>query len=123
MRESDIQNLIMLALSKAGCTVWRQNVGLGWIGKSQRRSNGAVFIPEPRPLHAGLCVGSSDIIGITPTGRFLAVEVKTKIGRATDEQKRFIDAVRRKGGIAGIARSVDDALELIRGDVPKPVSE
>jgi len=26
MRESDIQNLILMALSDAGCKVWRQNV-------------------------------------------------------------------------------------------------
>lgn len=74
-----------------------------------------MLIYDARPLHAGLCVGSSDIIGITPDGRFLAVEVKTKTGRATAEQIRFIDAVRRKGGVAGIARSVDDALSLLSG--------
>lgn len=117
MRESDIQASIMIALSKAGCTVWRQNVGQGWAGKSQRLSTGAVVIHDPRPLHAGLCVGSSDIIGITPNGQFLAVEVKSKTGRLTEEQQRFIDAVRRKGGIAGVARSVEEALQLLSGSV------
>lgn len=113
MRESDIQNLIMLALSKAGCTVWRQNVGTGWVGQIQRTTAGRVIIDNARVLHAGLCVGSSDIIGITPNGRFLAVEVKTKTGKPTDQQQRFIAAVIKAGGIAGIARSVADALELI----------
>jgi hypothetical protein len=63
----------------------------------------------------GICVGSSDLIGIAPCGRFLAVEVKTATGRVTKEQQTFIDAVCRAGGIAGIARSVDDALQLLRG--------
>jgi RecB family endonuclease NucS len=63
----------------------------------------------------GLMVGSADIIGISPTGKFLAVEIKTSKGLATKEQLRFIEAVNNAGGIAGIARSVSDALELIRG--------
>lgn len=113
MRESDIQSSIMIALSKAGCTVWRQNVGTGWQGKMQRLSSGSVVIHDPRPLNAGLCVGSSDIIGIAPDGRFIAVEVKSKSGRVSVEQQRFINAVRRKGGIAGVARSVEDALMLL----------
>lgn len=117
MKESDIQASIMIALSQAGCTVWRQNVGQGWAGKSQRLSTGSVVIHDPRPLHAGLCVGSSDIIGITSNGQFLAVEVKSKLGRVSEDQQRFIDAIRRKGGIAGVARSVEDALELLSGSV------
>lgn len=113
MRESDIQNAIMIALSEAGCTVWRNNVGTGWQGRMSRTRMGSVLLDDPRPLHAGLCVGSSDIIGITSDGRFLAVEVKTKTGRVSDEQQRFIDAVRRKGGVAGVARSVEEALKLL----------
>lgn len=115
MRESDIQNAIMIALSEAGCTVWRNNVGTGWQGRMSRTLMGSVLLDDPRPLHAGLCVGSSDIIGITADGRFLAVEVKTKTGRVSDEQQRFIDAVRRKGGVAGVARSVEEAVTLIAG--------
>jgi hypothetical protein len=65
-------------------------------------------------IHAGLTKGGSDIIGIAPDGRFLAVEVKTTTGRLRPEQQRFIDAVNAKGGIAGVARSVEDALQLIQ---------
>jgi len=112
MSERDIQNQILLALSKAGCMVFRNNVGTGWQGLINKTRTGMIIIDEPRPLHAGLCVGSSDIIGIC-RGRFLAVEVKTKTGRVTKEQQAFIDAVKKAGGIAGVCRSVDDALELI----------
>ena len=102
MKESDIQRLIMLALSEAGCLIWRNNTGV--------LKNAAGI-----PIKFGLCVGSSDLIGITPAGRFLAVEIKTCKGRATPEQLRFIEAVRARGGIAGIARSPQDALDLLRG--------
>ena len=100
MKESDIQRLIMLALSEAGCLIWRNNTGV--------LKNAAGI-----PIKFGLCVGSSDLIGLTPTGRFLAVEIKTSKGRATTEQMRFIEAVRARGGIAGIARSPAEALALL----------
>ena len=101
MKETDIMRACMLALSEAGCLVWRNNVGV---------------LPDRNgvPIRFGLCVGSSDLIGITPCGRFLAVEVKTKTGRVRPEQQRFIDAVIAKGGIAGVARSAEEALDLIR---------
>lgn len=100
MKESDIQRLIMLAMSEAGCLIFRNNVGV--------LKNAAGI-----PIRFGLAVGSSDLIGITPTGRFLAVEIKTSKGRATPEQMRFIEAVRARGGIAGIARSPAEALALL----------
>ena len=100
MKESDIQRLIMLALSEAGCLIFRNNVG------TLKNSAGI-------PIKFGLCVGSSDLIGLTPTGQFLAVEIKTPTGKATPEQLRFIEAVRARGGIAGIARSPAEALALL----------
>ena len=100
MKESDIQRLIMLALSEAGCLIFRNNVGV--------LKNAAGI-----PIRFGLAVGSSDLIGIAPGGRFLAVEIKTPTGKATTEQLRFIEAVRARGGIAGIARSPAEALALL----------
>lgn len=100
MKESDIQRLIMLALSEAGCLIFRNNVGV--------LKNAAGI-----PIRFGLAVGSSDLIGLTPTGQFLAVEIKTPTGKATPEQLRFIEAVRARGGIAGIARSPAEALALL----------
>lgn len=100
MRESTIQKQIMVALSEAGCMVWRNNTGV--------LKNAAGI-----PIKFGLCPGSSDLIGICPQGRFLAVEVKTPTGRVSEAQQRFIDAVRAAGGLAGVARSVEDALAII----------
>ena len=66
-----------------------------------------------RSYRYGLAVGSSDLIGWTATGRFLAVEVKSAKGKATPEQLAFIEAVRAAGGVAGVVRSVDDLRELL----------
>ena len=54
----------------------------------------------------------SDLIGCL-NGRFVALEVKTATGRATSEQRLWLDLVRRHGGFAAIVRSVDDARAAI----------
>ena len=115
MAESTLVRQILLALSESGCTVWRQNTGVAWAGEAQARPGGSMLIGNARPLHAGLCRGSADIIGIAPGGRFLAIEVKSGRGRPTPEQITFRDAVLRAGGIAGIVWSVDEALGLVGG--------
>lgn len=117
-------HLIMLAVSKANAVVFRNNVAMAWAGQVITRSNGMVTIDNARPLHAGLCEGSSDLIGwksttVTPdmVGRpvaiFVAIEVKAGKGRATKEQLNFIQRVRDAGGIAGIARTPEEARNLM----------
>lgn len=101
MKESNIQKLVMLALSESGCLIFRNNCGV--------LKNDAGI-----PIRFGVgSPGGSDLVGIAPNGKFLAVEMKTRTGRIRPEQQRFIDAVNRAGGIAGVCRSVEDALALI----------
>src|SRR5690554_872736 len=111
--ETKIQNSILIALSQAGCTVWRVETAGAWVGRQIHKDGSTVTLANARMFTTGLVKGGSDIIGISPDGRFLAVEVKTARGLVSPEQQRFIDAVNKAGGIAGVARSVDDALELI----------
>ena len=78
-----------------------------------------------RNIHYGLTKkGSSDLIGwttkpITPdmVGKdvaiFTAIEIKTKTGRVSNEQDNFLAAVRLAGGIAGVARSEEEAVEIV----------
>lgn len=101
-REQNIQKLIMLALSDAGCIIWRNNVG------SYTTADGAYI------KYGVGGVGGSDLIGIyKPTGQFLAVEVKSPKGKPSPAQLNFIEQVRAAGGIAGVARSPEDALSLL----------
>jgi len=113
--ETKIQNLILMALSKAGCLLFRNESAGAWVGKVLHKDANQVTLTDARMIRFGLAVGSADIIGIAPCGRFLAIEIKTSKGRPTKEQLRFIEAVNNAGGIAGIARSVEDALKLIGG--------
>lgn len=59
--------------------------------------------------------GVSDILGIAPGGRFLAIEVKTQSGKLSTDQRAFIRKVQDSGGIAFVARSAKSAvLELAK---------
>lgn len=97
--ESNISNACMIALSEAGCLIFRNNTGV------LKDHNG-------RPVRFGLCTGGSDLIGIAPDGVFVGIEVKTKTGRASPAQTAFIAAVRRQGGRAGIARTPEEAVAI-----------
>ena len=52
--------------------------------------------------------GVSDILGILPDGRFLAIECKSPSGKTTTEQDRFLASVNARGGLAFVARGLDD---------------
>lgn len=114
--ETKIQRLIMLKLSEVGCLVWRNETGSAHVGKVIYKRGNQVTLDNAQMLPFGLCKGSSDIVGIAPDGRFLALEVKTATGRASKEQVNFIEQVKAKGGIAGIARSPYEALALLEGE-------
>src|SRR3990167_7357363 len=59
--------------------------------------------------------GISDIIGCTKEGRFIAIEVKKPGGRPSPEQLEFIEMVNKQGGIAFIAYSIQDVLDVFEG--------
>jgi hypothetical protein len=52
--------------------------------------------------------GSSDILGILPGGRFIAVECKSSGGRLSDNQRKFLKEIEKMGGVAIVAKSIDD---------------
>ena len=89
-----------------------------------RNNTGKLQDAQGRWVEFGLCGGSSDLIGwttreITPdmvgqkVAVFTAIEVKNLKGKPSPEQVNFLSRVREAGGIAGIARSPEDAREII----------
>ena len=51
--------------------------------------------------------GQSDIIGLMPDGRFLAIEVKAPTNKLRpDHQQDFIDRINSNGGVAFFADSI-----------------
>ena len=111
--ETDIQQRIRLALGiRPDLRLFRNQVGQ---------------LPDPRtgrPVQFGLARGSADLIGwrsvvITPemvgqrVAVFTSLEVKTPTGRLTPAQQAWLGTVHNAGGIAGVARSVRDANEIL----------
>jgi hypothetical protein len=75
--------------------------------KAWSNSSGVVQIRPGKFMSFGL-KGSSDILGILPGGRFLAVEVKALEGRLSSEQREFLADIKALGGMAVVARSYRD---------------
>ena len=102
MSEGRIQDEIRLALSQLGIVTWRNNCG--------------VAITDNRTIRYGLAVGSADLIGCH-RGRFLAIEIKTPIGKQRPEQKLFQQLVEANGGIYVILRSAEEATLWVRNEL------
>jgi hypothetical protein len=88
---------------KAVLAALKLHAGVAWA----QRMNVVSQRIDQRYVRAGF-VGLSDIIGQMTDGRFLAIECKSSTGRLTDNQAAFLDTVRRHGGVAFMARAVDD---------------
>ena len=101
MKEGDVSRKIQVALSGEGARVFRNNVGL-------------FETSDGRVIKTGLCKGSSDLIGWTKDGRFLAVEVKSKKGIIKADQANFLRVVKQAGGVAFVARTPDEAVENLQ---------
>lgn len=103
LSEADLMRQIMIALSSDGHFVARANVGL-------------FFTADGRPVKTGLPKGFSDLFGARAgDARFFALEVKTATGRPSPEQLAFIAAMQKRGALAGIVRSVEDARRVVMG--------
>jgi hypothetical protein len=74
---------------------------------------GAVQIRPGKFMSFGL-KGSSDILGVIPGGRFLAVEVKAPDGRVSPEQREFLADIKNMGGLAIVAKSFQDIDNALR---------
>jgi hypothetical protein len=99
--EHTIQNEIRVALTENGYTVFRANVG-------------KVKTADGRWFDTGLPKGHPDLYGFRPDGKVFYIEVKNAKGRVRPEQKQFIKTVKARGALAGIARSVEDALAIVK---------
>lgn len=102
-KESDIQRGVLDYLRIRGHFAFRVNTQ----GVPIHRP-GEVGRFRPSPMK-----GVADIVGVQRgTGRFFALEIKTRTGRVSDEQEAFLANVERAGGLAAVIRSVDEVRPL-----------
>jgi penicillin-binding protein-related factor A (putative recombinase) len=106
MKEPEIQKNILKKLREKGFLVWRVN---------------NTGIPDPsvrggwRKQTGYNMTGMSDILGVYK-GRFLAIEVKTpeRIKNVSEKQQEFLNKVRKNGGIAMVADSLELVLQKLK---------
>ena len=103
--ESAIQESIRVALAQAGYIVFRTNVG-------------KVKTADGRWFDSGLPIGFPDLMGYKPSnGRIFFIEVKTPVGRRRKDQIRFSNGLRDKNVIYGVARSAEEAVNIVRNEL------
>lgn len=57
--------------------------------------------------------GTPDLVGCTPDGRFICVEIKTVTGKASEEQKSILDDFRKRGAISLLAHSKAELIQQL----------
>lgn len=92
--EREIQKAILRYLELRKIYCWRNNTG----GFTDKRDHYYTFGKK----------GSGDILGLTPKGRFISIEVKRPGNKPTPAQVSFMNVIRDNGGIAFVATSIDD---------------
>lgn len=126
MNEHDTQNMIRDMLNLTTSTFWRVNVIGGFSGQYHRDSHGGIYIAKPSWITTGVPKGFPDLIGVKPLtinssmigkriGQFAFIEVKSKSGRLSQDQKLMHQLLLNNGAIGGVARNIDDAMNLIYG--------
>jgi len=107
--EKEIENQILGYLVNRGIFCWKNDT----VGVFDRN------IGEYRKQSAYHRKGIPDILSCLPGGRMLAIEVKTPTGRVSKEQEFIISRINELGGIAFVARNIEDVeknlLQYLKG--------
>jgi hypothetical protein len=94
VRERDVLFQVLALLRIRGVFAWRNH------------STG-IWDPVRRVFRSNVGLrGVSDVLGVLPGGRFLAVEVKGPSGRLSKEQVAFLASVTQAGGVALVVKDV-----------------
>lgn len=103
MSESKLLSEIIKAVYDNGNMIYRINTG------TVKMENGKRF-------STGVPAGFSDCMGFRPDGQVFFIEVKVKPNKASQKQIDFIEKVRQRGALAGVAYNIDEALAIVNGE-------
>lgn len=139
--EGSVLRAVWLAVART-TTLFRLNTGMAWMSnlgpKGVRKlEDGSVHILQARPISVGFTRpdgkpvnGACDLPGWTEVevtkdmfgckmAVFTSIECKrTKGGVISEDQKNWMAAVQRAGGIAGVANSPEAAVDIVRNYRP-----
>jgi hypothetical protein len=110
--ESDLYGTILTAHSHGDTRLFRINAGQAYQGRVLEHTPQRLILAPWYPIRLA-AEGVSDLLGWSAGAIFTAIEVKGPRTRVTPQQRDFIDLVRRSGGRAGIARSIEEAGQII----------
>lgn len=102
MSENKVVSACIQWLFHNGCFVWRNNSG------AYKTTSGAYVRYGAK--------GSPDIIGTTPSGRFIGVECKYGKNDLEPSQEAFGERLKKKGALYIVAYGVDD-LEACKKEI------
>ena len=103
-KETILQNQIIVALCKNGCVARNHTVG-------------QFFTKYGSIVNIGHH-GEADIWGHRISdGRAIYIEVKLPGEHPREDQKKFLQAMANTGAIAGVAHSIEEALEIVKSTV------
>jgi len=125
--ESVLLQEIIGHYSQGMTRLFRQQSALAWAGKVINRTETTITLLYPHAMKIGI-PGMADLGGLTSVevtesmigslvGLALGIECKAGRGRPTEEQAAYLAMIRRLGGRAGVARSVEEAGAIIRGEI------
>ena len=98
--ETKLQNQIIVALCENGCVARNHTVG-----QFYTKYGGIVHVGQH---------GESDIMGHRISdGKALYIEVKLPGEHPRPDQEKFLKAMKNTGAIAGVAHSVEEALQIV----------
>lgn len=137
VEETNIRNKAVMAASKAGARLFRNQVGAGWVAPPHKTKKWTedgvqyVLLENPRYITYGFPQGSGDDQGflsvtITPDmvgqkfARYVNAEAKTETGKPGKGQKEWHEFVWSNGGLSGFYRCEDDILRILRGEKVDP---
>ena len=109
---SALLRAIMAKYSNGHTRLFITNSGEAYQGTVISQTATTITLLYPRRIHFGV-KGMADLNGITQGGRYVAIEAKTGSGKLTKDQEAFLRMVKAHGGKSGVARSIEDAGEIL----------
>jgi hypothetical protein len=104
-KEQVLVKSVLQWLRFRGWFAWRQNQGVAMLPGRGGRLQPVRFAGVP---------GISDVIGVAPDGRFVAIECKRRPRKPTPDQLDFLAKIAASGGIAGVVYDLADLDRILR---------
>lgn len=112
MTHSELVEAILLAAPDAGARLFKNHSGVARYSTATGKRSTIKYGLGP------VGGGGHDLIGWRVSdGRFISIDAKVGRDKLSDAQEKWMRWVIAGGGLSGAARSVDEAVAIIRGEV------